>query len=795
MRLRQLLSILLVTIPLWMLAQTYGSLTMENGLMDNTVTAFCQDDHGMMFLGNYRGVDRFDGSHVVNIPFEPNNDEESNCITAIVEEDKEHLLVGNADGLWRLDKRRLTLTRIFQKTIDCGVTALQVKRTKGRKGSKIIISTQLGVYEMDKGTDNSSSEGSLRKISNRHCSTPVRQNVTPKGWGRLRKADFYFKSSLNGNQWVSYNFFGVDYSYLNRGIFHVIDAPGIFDSRNIPLRNYLVDNNRIFLCTREGLYVYDRSASTFHPVCQTLLGNSIITQMMSLGNKYLVATIGQGVLILNKVSLAVEGHVLNGANVYQLCQDKHGNVWMCSSAGLASYNPQTGHMVVFQTRNSQLPSDEVLCIGFDSDGIGWVSTSNGLCQYLPALHVLAANALPKRIKQVGTLRTISALPKGRLLLIPQHGKPFIYQEASDRLKTIPLQMDSTAKLLYLHIANDSTFVFVTSNGIYSQQGNRLRRFGYIDGLSNQEFQSHSVVLDRKGLLWAATNGGLVYAKLQDLLQQRPLQHYDIFLTQIQTDHWFSPAEATAVMMDHTLQLSRYRSEFTVQFAPHIYGNTNDIRYRYRLEGAKDDSWKGADHNHIISYRHLAAGDYKLVIEAVGMPEISTTVNVIVPYTYRSIAICLAIFVLTLIIGYPLYCNYTKTPYFWKQWEPKPERYQNSKVSPQRAAQLQKQLLAAMEKQKPYLNANLQMGDLAKMLGCSAHELSQVFSQYMQRSYYDFVAEYRINEFKRLAVQPQYAKYTITALSEQCGFKSRTPFLTSFKKFTGMTPSEFMDKYK
>lgn len=143
MRLRQFLSILFVTIPLWMLAQTYGSLTMENGLMDNTVTAFCQDDHGMMFLGNYRGVDRFDGSHVVNIPFEPNNDEESNCITAIVEEDKEHLLVGNADGLWRLDKRRLTLTRIFQKTIDCGVTALQVKRTKGRKGSKIIISTQL----------------------------------------------------------------------------------------------------------------------------------------------------------------------------------------------------------------------------------------------------------------------------------------------------------------------------------------------------------------------------------------------------------------------------------------------------------------------------------------------------------------------------------------------------------------------------------------------------------------------------------------------------------------------------
>ena len=39
--------------------------------------------------------------------------------------------------------------------------------------------------------------------------------------------------------------------------------------------------------------------------------------------------------------------------------------------------------------------------------------------------------------------------------------------------------------------------------------------------------------------------------------------------------------------------------------------------------------------------------------------------------------------------------------------------------------------------------------------------------------------------------PKYAKYTITALSNQCGFRSRTPFRVAFKKFTGMTPKEWM----
>ena len=39
--------------------------------------------------------------------------------------------------------------------------------------------------------------------------------------------------------------------------------------------------------------------------------------------------------------------------------------------------------------------------------------------------------------------------------------------------------------------------------------------------------------------------------------------------------------------------------------------------------------------------------------------------------------------------------------------------------------------------------------------------------------------------------PKYANYTITALSNQCGFRSRTPFRVAFKKFTGMTPKEWM----
>jgi AraC-like DNA-binding protein len=44
----------------------------------------------------------------------------------------------------------------------------------------------------------------------------------------------------------------------------------------------------------------------------------------------------------------------------------------------------------------------------------------------------------------------------------------------------------------------------------------------------------------------------------------------------------------------------------------------------------------------------------------------------------------------------------------------------------------------------------------------------------------------------------YGNYTIEAISASLGFKSRTTFVNSFKRETGLTPSEFQllarDKY-
>lgn len=120
----------------------------------------------------------------------------------------------------------------------------------------------------------------------------------------------------------------------------------------------------------------------------------------------------------------------------------------------------------------------------------------------------------------------------------------------------------------------------------------------------------------------------------------------------------------------------------------------------------------------------------------------------------------------------------------------PPRYEKSTLTLERSDSYLQRLLDLMKAEKPYLDGALTLQKLAKALAISPHHLSQTINEQLHQNFFDFINTYRIEEAKRVLLDPTKKHYSILAVSEEVGFNSKSAFNTAFKKHVNITPSEF-----
>ncbi len=101
----------------------------------------------------------------------------------------------------------------------------------------------------------------------------------------------------------------------------------------------------------------------------------------------------------------------------------------------------------------------------------------------------------------------------------------------------------------------------------------------------------------------------------------------------------------------------------------------------------------------------------------------------------------------------------------------------------------------MEIDKIYQEAELTLHQLGNILQVPAYLVSQALNDGMNRNFYDLVNGYRVEEAKRLLLDTKSVNYTVLSVGYEAGFNSKTTFNTVFKKFTGLTPSEYRNKFR
>jgi AraC-like DNA-binding protein len=124
--------------------------------------------------------------------------------------------------------------------------------------------------------------------------------------------------------------------------------------------------------------------------------------------------------------------------------------------------------------------------------------------------------------------------------------------------------------------------------------------------------------------------------------------------------------------------------------------------------------------------------------------------------------------------------------------PSAPKYQKSSLDPLTVHLLHEKLLAVLTKEKPYLDPELTLDELAALVQTTPNYLSQVINTMEQKTFYELVNEWRVKAFLEQAVVPDNKKYTLLTIAYTCGFNSKASFNRNFKKVTGKTPRAYLD---
>jgi len=126
----------------------------------------------------------------------------------------------------------------------------------------------------------------------------------------------------------------------------------------------------------------------------------------------------------------------------------------------------------------------------------------------------------------------------------------------------------------------------------------------------------------------------------------------------------------------------------------------------------------------------------------------------------------------------------------KQTAAKP--YQDlSPVSKEEADRILMNLEMVMNKEQPFLQADLTLRSLADLVKTTDKKLSFVLNQKLKSNFYDYLNKHRVEAFKKRLAEGANEKLSLVGIALECGFKSKSSFYRAFKAEVGSSPSAYL----
>lgn len=132
--------------------------------------------------------------------------------------------------------------------------------------------------------------------------------------------------------------------------------------------------------------------------------------------------------------------------------------------------------------------------------------------------------------------------------------------------------------------------------------------------------------------------------------------------------------------------------------------------------------------------------------------------------------------------------------FRMRLKPKGKR-EKARLKPDEIQQLQKRLKFFIQEESIYKASDLSLKTLAEKLNTSSNNLSWLLNQIYQKTFYDYINTYRVQDVLESIDRELHLKQTLLAIAFDAGFNSKSTFNKAFKHVTSQTPSEYIKSRK
>jgi len=120
----------------------------------------------------------------------------------------------------------------------------------------------------------------------------------------------------------------------------------------------------------------------------------------------------------------------------------------------------------------------------------------------------------------------------------------------------------------------------------------------------------------------------------------------------------------------------------------------------------------------------------------------------------------------------------------------PVRYKESNLKKEQSEIYLQKLQSLMIQKEVYLDCEINLSRLSKLLAITPHHLSQVINGNLNLNFFDFINSYRIERAKKMLKSEKHLDFTILDIAFESGFNNKASFNQAFKKHMQMTPSQY-----